>query len=79
MAQSSDKLNLSKPSLTGEISLEQHLAQRRSVREYPDTALSLTEVGQLEFVPDYFSRSYLPGSRLMNVRTWYGIGQLTCF
>ena len=47
MARSSNKLELPKPALTGEIPLEQLLAQRRSVREYPDTALSLAEVGQL--------------------------------
>lgn len=47
MAQSNDKLELPTPSLTGEISLEQLLAQRRSIREYTDTALSLAEVGQL--------------------------------
>lgn len=47
MAQSIDKLELPMPSLTGESSLEQLLAQRRSIREYPDTALSLAEVGQL--------------------------------
>jgi len=52
MAQSIDKLEidkveLPKPSLIGEVSLEQLLAQRRSVRDYPETMLSLAEVGQL--------------------------------
>jgi len=47
MAISSDKVALPKPAVAGETSLEQLLAQRRSVREYPDTLLSLAEVSQL--------------------------------
>ena len=43
----SNKLELPKLALTGEISLEQLLAQRRSLREYPDTALSLAEIDQI--------------------------------
>jgi SagB-type dehydrogenase family enzyme len=35
------------PNLTGQVSLEETLAQRRSVREYGDTPLTLTEIGQL--------------------------------
>ena len=47
MAQPSDNVALPKPSLTGSISLEQLLAQRRSVRDYSDTSLELAEIGQL--------------------------------
>ena len=46
MAQSSDNVKLPKPILTGETSLEQLLVQRRSIRDYPDTALTLAEIGQ---------------------------------
>jgi SagB-type dehydrogenase family enzyme len=47
MAQSSEVLELPKPSLKGDSSLEQLLTQRRSIRDYSDTALSIAEVGQL--------------------------------
>ena len=47
MAQSSDNVALPKPSLNGSNSLEQLLAQRRSVRDYSDTSLELAEIGQL--------------------------------
>lgn len=47
MAQVSDKVDLPKPSLAGVTSLEQLLAERRSIRDYPDSALLLTEIGQL--------------------------------
>lgn len=47
MAQSSEILELPKPSLKGDSSLEQLLAQRRSIRDYSATALSIAEVGQL--------------------------------
>ncbi len=47
MAETSDIVELPKASFTGEASLEQLLAKRRSIREYPDTALLLAEIGQL--------------------------------
>jgi len=47
MAQSSDTIALPQPSYVGKYSLEQLLAQRRSIREYPDTKLTLNEIGQL--------------------------------
>jgi len=47
MAQSNDKVELPRPSQVGEFSLEQLLAQRRSIREFPDSTLSLAETGQL--------------------------------
>ncbi len=47
MSQSGETLELPAPSLAGEHSLEQLLARRRSIRQYPDAALSLAEVGQL--------------------------------
>lgn len=40
-------LNLTKPELTGDISLEETLYKRRSVREYSGKSLSLAEVSQL--------------------------------
>jgi SagB-type dehydrogenase family enzyme len=42
-----DKVALPRPSLIGEAPLEQLLSQRRSVRDYSETTLSLAEVGQL--------------------------------
>jgi len=47
MAQSSDTIILPQPSYVGKYSLEQLLAQRRSIREYPDAQLTLNEIGQL--------------------------------
>jgi len=47
MAQTSDRITLPAPAVTGKHSLEALLQQRRSVREYPDIALSLAQVGQL--------------------------------
>lgn len=47
MAQPSDNVALSKPALTGSTSLEQLLAQRRSIRDYQNTKLELAEIGQL--------------------------------
>lgn len=47
MAETSGIVELPKASLTGETSLEQLLAKRRSIREYLDTALPLAEIGQL--------------------------------
>jgi SagB-type dehydrogenase family enzyme len=47
IAQSGDHVVLPKPALTGSTSLEQVLAERRSVRTYTDTPLMLAEVGQL--------------------------------
>jgi len=47
MAQSSEIAVLPQPSSTGSTSLEQLLAQRRSVRDYKTTALELADIGQL--------------------------------
>ena len=47
MAQPSENIALPEPSVTGSTSLEQLLAQRRSIRDYQATALELTEIGQL--------------------------------
>lgn len=47
MAQPSENVALPEPAMTGSTSLEQLLAQRRSVRDYQTTALELTELGQL--------------------------------
>lgn len=47
MALPSDNVALPKPNLTGSTSLEQLLAQRRSVRDYQNTKLELAEIGQL--------------------------------
>lgn len=47
MARASDNVDLPRPSLAGESSLEQLLAERRSIRDYPDQALQLAELGQL--------------------------------
>lgn len=47
MAQTSETVDLPRPSLTGGTSLEQLLAERRSIRDYPDRALPLAELGQL--------------------------------
>ena len=47
MAQPSENVALPEPSVTGSISLEQLLAQRRSIRDYQTTALELPEIGQL--------------------------------
>ena len=47
MVQASENIDLPKPSLDSENSLEKLLAERRSIRDYPDTALQLAEIGQL--------------------------------
>ena len=47
MVQASENIDLSKPSLDSETSIEKMLAERRSIRDYPDTALQLAEIGQL--------------------------------
>ena len=47
MAQIGDKVVLPGPSSAGSNSLEQLLAQRRSVRDYSNTPLTLGEIGQL--------------------------------
>ncbi|MGD8925426.1 MAG: SagB/ThcOx family dehydrogenase [Thioalkalispiraceae bacterium] len=47
MAEQGNKVKLPDPSLKGGVSIEQLLVQRRSIREYPDKPLTLTEVGQL--------------------------------
>ncbi len=47
MAQPSENVALPEPSVTGSTSLEQLLAQRRSIRDYQATALELAEIGQL--------------------------------
>lgn len=47
MAQQSDYIALPEPALTGSTCLERLLVKRRSIREYPDTALKLAEIGQL--------------------------------
>ena len=47
MAQSSTHIVLPSPVLKGKQSLEAVLQSRRSVREYPDTAVSLLQIGQL--------------------------------
>lgn len=47
MAHNGGKVGLPAPSLVGPNSLEQLLAQRRSVREYSDTPLKTAEIAQL--------------------------------
>lgn len=47
MIHASENVALPKPSLDGKTSFERLLAERRSIRDYPDTTLRLTEVGQL--------------------------------
>jgi len=47
MAQNTERISLPAPEVKGRHSLELLLQQRRSVREYPDQALSLAELGQL--------------------------------
>lgn len=47
MAQPGENVALPEPSLTGSSSVEQLLAQRRSTRDYQNTALDLAEIGQL--------------------------------
>lgn len=47
MSEQGEKVILPDPSFKGGFSLEQLLARRRSIREYADKALTLTEVGQL--------------------------------
>jgi len=47
MADSSNTVVLPEVSLTGDVSLEQLLSQRRSIREYTKGAVSLNDVGQL--------------------------------
>jgi SagB-type dehydrogenase family enzyme len=47
MAQSTEAVALPKPAEAGEMSLEQSLSRRRSVREYGDAAIELSEISQL--------------------------------
>ena len=47
MAQTDEQVVLPKPAVTGSDSLEQLLAQRRSVRDYQGTAVELADIGQL--------------------------------
>ena len=47
MAQPREHITLPEPVTSGDISLEQLLRQRRSVREYRDTALRLADISQL--------------------------------
>ena len=47
MAEPGENVALPEPSVTGTTSLEQLLAQRRSIRDYHATALELPEIGQL--------------------------------
>ena len=47
MAQSNVNISLPMPIKSGELSLEQLLQQRRSVREYQKQALNLSNIGQL--------------------------------
>ena len=47
MAQPGENVALPEPSVTGSNSLEQLLAQRRSVRDYQTATLKLAEIGQL--------------------------------
>lgn len=47
MAQPGENVVLPEPSVTGSTSLEQLLAQRRSIRDYQTTTLELAEIGQL--------------------------------
>lgn len=47
MAQANNTVQLPAPNRAGEVPLERTLAERRSIREYPDAALSLAQLGQL--------------------------------
>ena len=47
MAQPGENVALPEPSIAGSTSLEQLLAQRRSIRDFPSTALELAGIGQL--------------------------------
>ena len=47
MAQANESIKLPAPAITGEQSLEALLQQRRSVREFPERALSMAQIGQL--------------------------------
>lgn len=47
MAQAAEQIRLPAPAQTGQHSLEALLQHRRSVREYPELALSLAQLGQL--------------------------------
>lgn len=47
MAQAGDNVALPEPSVAGSTSLEQLLAQRRSIRDYQTSAVELAEIGQL--------------------------------
>ena len=47
MAQPGENVALPEPSVTGSNSLEQLLAQRRSIRDYQTATLKLAEIGQL--------------------------------
>ena len=47
MAQPGENVVLPEPSVAGSTSLEQLLAQRRSIRDFPSSALELAEIGQL--------------------------------
>ena len=42
-----EEITLPEPEITGEVPLEETLEQRRSVRDYTDTPVSLEEIGQL--------------------------------
>jgi len=47
LAEESSVIHLPKPNYSGELSLEEALLQRRSIRSYENEALQLSEVGQL--------------------------------
>ena len=47
MAQPGENVALPEPFVTGSTSLEQLIAQRRSIRDYQNTAVELAEIGQL--------------------------------
>jgi hypothetical protein len=47
MARSTEAVALPKPAEAGEMSLEQSLSRRRSLREYGDAAIELAEISQL--------------------------------
>ncbi|MGD8852695.1 MAG: nitroreductase family protein, partial [Gammaproteobacteria bacterium] len=55
MAQSADTVRLPTPTRAGEVSLEELLATRRSLREYPDAPLTLEELGQLLWAAQGFT------------------------
>ena len=45
--QAEEIVTLPPPRLTGQLSIEQALRQRRSIREYQDVEIRLTDLGQL--------------------------------